>query len=240
METLCALSWSALTSSNRGKNPSGRCVELERTCRAWPQLCHVSAELERVSLCFGIRKNAVGQKWMHVVSQDPAWCGASCSVCAGSCGVGQQQAERAAPGVFCSHPRKLSHCRSVSRAVCSHLANGPLNLTWQMTFSIFILLSSVPSLLNLHWCPERGLVKGLCDSTVVVLLSPSTCRLVRNGQIYLCLPGVHTQECVCVAVLCCNMCWHRIRRASTYSVVAAFMRRCQKGCVWQDRDVKCC
>lgn len=100
-----------------GKNPSGQCVELERTCRAWPQLCHANVELERISLCYGIRKNSVGQKWMHVVSQDPAWRGASCSLCAGSCGVGQH------PG-FSACILASCHTAAQSAVLCV--------LTWQM------------------------------------------------------------------------------------------------------------
>lgn len=139
------------------------------------------------------------------------------------------------------------HC-SVSHAPCSHLAIRPLNLTWQMTFSIFKFLSSALSLLNLHWCPERGLIKGFLWYHQGVATKLSCAYLLCQGQyivpVYLLCQGQPNltmfikwcmMRCVYLSFPCFNMCCHGISRTKIYFV--AFMRRHCKRSMWW--DAKC-
>lgn len=142
METLCALSWSACTiyfKNNRKK-------------KSFWSMCRAREDMQ--SLATAVPCQCWTGEGQPLLWDQEELCGPEMDACCvpGPCmawclllTVCWELRGWAAPGVFCLHPCKLSHCRSVSRAVCSHLANGPLNPTWQMTFSIFILLSSAPS-----------------------------------------------------------------------------------------------
>lgn len=107
---------------------------------------------------------------------------------------------KAAPMNFTLCSPRISHRGSVSHAPCSHLANGPLNLTWQVTFSIFILLSSALSLLNLYWCPKCGFVKVFHSSTKVLPPSSGAYRLCQ-GQLNLAMFIKSASRWVCIFII---------------------------------------
>lgn len=138
-----------------------------------------------------------GSDVMDILSQDSAQDSGTShsSHVPGPGGIQQQCVGKPVAVNFSLCPPRMSHRCSVSRAPCSHSANGPLNPTRQMTFSIFILLSSASSLLNLHRCPEPALIKAprCCHQALV----PIDC--VRDSQIQLSLSSVlHDGMCIFV------------------------------------------